>query len=168
MQLEQEKQKHRKGNANQAQADTQAQAKPGAKATAKQKRKKKAEEAAANAVHTDGGNTPAKGGGKGGKSRDSSAERKTYTPEQKAAMKEKGCWLNHTKLNGGWTRGFRPTECFFSHKVFMNAKEFAECRVPDKIKAILTKGGKPIDFKTKSIERERLARDGGDPKGGKG
>ena len=83
-------------------------------------------------------------------------------------MKKRACWLNQTKLNGGWTCGYRPVDCYSSHKIMMNKTDFDNCRAPVQVNKIPAKNGKPQDFKQRPIDREKLARDGGGEKGGKG
>ena len=79
-------------------------------------------------------------------------------------MKQKPCWLNQTRLNGGWTCGFKSKDCFFNHKIFMTEADFYATRIPGQVRNILSKGGAPIDFKRRSKENERASRG---EKGGK-
>ena len=141
---------------------------PKVKAKAVQKRKKADAEALATTNSAPTGGT--KGGGKKGegKSRASSSEPKQYTPELLAQMEDRACWMNQTKLNRGWTCGYRPVESHFSHKKTMTQAEFDNCRVPAPASKILAKGGLPQDFRQRNIDREKLSREGGGGKGEKG
>ena len=62
--------------------------------------------------------------------------------------------MNQTKINGGWTCGFKPAERFFDHNKKLNAVDSKDLKAPVSVAKILTEGGTPKDYEKMAIEEQ--------------